>query len=299
MTARRDMAKESSTLKQVIEARYDSLTSKGKKLADFVVKTPEKAVFMTTRQLASAAGTSEATVVRFVRQLNFESYALFIKALKELVDIRLTLIERSRLPHAKLSTIEVKREDPEFVQCVNEDIESIREMARIIDFAEVRKIRELIKTAGKVYVIGARHTYAPAHYMGWALAKVRQDVFILQGSDSTIIDRLMFAGDDVVVVMIAATRYPNELINLGRLVKRYSLPLILLADSSSCPLVQFSDHALIAPSKSIPFLVNPASLISLINYLVYTQALAQGEELERHQERIEQAYLENNLLFNY
>lgn len=293
------MPNKTGTLKQVIESRYDRLTSKGKQLADFVIKTPEKAVFMTTRQLALAAGTSEATVVRFVRQLNFESYALFIKALKELVDTRLTLIERSRLPHAKLSVVEVESEDPDFAQCINEDIESIREMARIIDFSEVRKVRELIKTAGKIYVIGARHTYALAHYMGWALAKVRQDVFILQASDSTIIDQLMFAGDDTVVVMIAATRYPNELINIGRLVKRCSFPMVLLADSTSCPLVQFSDHTLIAPSKSIPFLVNPASLISLINYLVYTQALAQGDDLERYQEKLEQAYLENNLLFNY
>ena len=86
---------------------------------------------------------------------------------------------------------------------------------------------------------------------------------------------------------------------MGKLAKRHQLKMILLTDSSSCPLVQFSDHVLIAPLKTIPFLGNPTSLISLINYLVHTLATDMGEKLKNHQEKLEQAYLENDILFNY
>lgn len=86
---------------------------------------------------------------------------------------------------------------------------------------------------------------------------------------------------------------------MGKLVNRRKLKLILLTDSPSCPLVQFSDHVLIAPSKTIPFLGNPAALVSLINYLVHTLAADMGKGLKKHQEKLEQAYLENDILFNY
>jgi DNA-binding MurR/RpiR family transcriptional regulator len=288
------MGKKGTSLNKIINKHYSELTSKGKILAEFVMSNPDKAVFMTTRKLAAAAGASEATVVRFVRQLKYESYALFIQALKELIDTELTLIERNRLANPV-----VRSEDAELERIINQDIENIKAMAKNIDLTEVKKIRKILKEADEVNVIGSRLSYAPAYYMGWILAKIRKNVNIFNGSDQTIIDRLIFASQKSVVVLIATSRYPNELFKLGKLTKRYKLKLILLTDSSSCPLIQFSDHVLIAPLKTIPFLGNPSSIISLINYLVHTQAFVMGSTLKGHQEKLEQAYLENDILFNY
>lgn len=293
------MGKKTAGLNRVIEDQYPKLTAKGKKLADFVLTRPDKAVFMTTRQLAVTVGASEATVVRFVRQLNYKSYALFIKALKERIDTQLTLIERGRIVSSEASDAAVRSEDAEFERLINNDIDNIREMSKSIDFKEVKKIRKLLKTSEIVHVIGSRLSYAPAHYMGWTLSKVRKNVHILKGSDRTTIDRLIFSPEKTAVVLIATSRYPNELVKIGKIVKRYNFKLILFTDSDSCPLIPFSDHVLIAPLKTIPFLGNPASMISLINYIVHTQAVAMGDKLKAHQEKLEQAYLENDILFNY
>lgn len=288
------MGKKNTSLNKVINTRYPELTSKGKILADFTLSNPDKAVFMTTRKLAAAVGVSEATVVRFVRQLQYDSYALFIQALRELIDTELTLIERNRLANSA-----VRSEDAELERITNQDIENIRAMSKNIDLSEVKKIRILLKEAEALYIIGSRLSYTSAYYMGWTLAKIRKNVTIFKGSDRTTIDQLIFASKKSAVVVIATSRYPNELIKMGKLVKRHKLKLILLTDSSSCPLIQFSDHILIAPLKTIPFLGNPASLISLINYLVHTLAADMGNKLKNHQEKLEQAYLENDILFNY
>jgi len=288
------MGKNTTSLNNTIKKRYPELTAKGKQLAEFAVSNPEKAVFMTTRKLAAAVGVSEATVIRFVRQLGYASYAMFIEALKKLIDTELTLIDRSRLA----GTV-VHSDDAELERITNQDIENIRAMIKSIDLSEVKKIRKLLKESEAVHIIGSRLSYAPAHYMGWTMAKLRKNVNIFSGSDRTTIDRLVFASKKSAVVVIATSRYPNELIRMGKLVKRRKLKLILLTDSPSCPLVQFSDHVLIAPLKTIPFLGNPAALISLINYLVHTLAADMGKGLKNHQEKLEQAYLENDILFNY
>ncbi|MCD4719115.1 MAG: MurR/RpiR family transcriptional regulator [Desulfobacula sp.] len=288
------MDKKTTALHKIIDAHYSGLTSKGKMLADFVLSNPDKAVFMTTRKLAVAVGVSEATVVRFVRQLNLPGYAVFIKALRNLIDNELTLIERSRLANHV-----VHSDDAQLERITNQDIENIRAMIKNIDLSEVKRIRKILKKSEAVYIVGSRLSYAPAYYMGWTLSKIRKNVTIFKGSDRTTIDRLIFASQKSAVVIIATSRYPNELIKIGKLVKRYKLKMILLTDSSSCPLVQFSDHVLIAPLKTIPFLGNPASLISLINYLVHTLATDMGEKLKNHQEKLEQAYIENDILFNY
>jgi len=288
------MGKQVTSLNKIINAHYSELTSKGKILAEFVLSNPDKAVFMTTRKLAAAVGVSEATVVRFVRQLDYAGYALFIKALRNLIDTELTLIERNRLANSV-----VRSEDAELERITNQDIENIRAMSKNIDLSEIKKIRKILKESEAVFIIGSRLSYAPAYYMGWTMAKIRTHVNIFKGSDRTTIDRLIFASQKSAAVIIATSRYPNELIKIGKLIKRHKLKMILLTDSSSCPLVQFSDHVLIAPLSAIPFLGNPASMISLINYLVHTLAADMGEKLKDHQEKLEQAYLENDILFNY
>lgn len=288
------MSKPSLSFNKILEARYPELTSKGKELAKFVSAHPDKAVFLTTRKLAAEVGVSEATVVRFVKQLDYPSYSAFIKALRDHIDTELTLIERGRLAKSEMVNI-----NGEFARVTHREMENIRALGKSIDQESVTSITKLLKNAPEVHVIGARLSYAPAHYMGWTLSKVRKRVQILNGSDNTAIDRLTLAEANSAVVVIATSRYPNELIRIGKYVKRQQLDLILLTDSTSCPLTQFSDQMLIAPSKSIPFLDCPTSLMVLINGLIHTLAGEMGDALKDHQERLEQAYLENDILFNY
>ncbi len=287
------MTKKPGFLQTTIHEKYGALTAKGRRLADFVLSSPDKAVFMTTRQLAAAAGTSEATVVRFVRQLGFENYAVFINTLRDFIDRDLTLVERGRMRHLVAGS-----EDAELDRLINQDIRNIRAMHKNIDPAVVQAVRSALKSAPAVYVIGSRLSYSSAHYMGWTMAKIRSNVCILNGSDRTSMDQMIFAPPGAVVVVIATSRYPNELIRLGKIPRRQGLCQILITDSAACPLVQFSDHVLIIPQKSIPFLGTPVSMISLIHYLLHTLASDMGDRLKHHQAKLDQAYLENDIWFN-
>ncbi len=287
------MSSDSPTLEKVIKSTTPHMTPKNKIIADYVMENPQQAVFMTTRQLASASGVSEATVVRFVRQLGFESYAVFIKQLRNHIDTGLTLMERSRI------TIKAKNgEQNAFTRLVTQEIENLSFLSKNMDMDEADKIITRLSEASRVLVIGSRLSYSLANYMGWTMTKVRQDITILKGSDRTTIDWLAIAPENTVVVIVATSRYPNELIRVGKMVRRQGHSLILLTDSSSCPLLQFSDHSLIAPMLTIPFLGSITSLSCLINYLVHALAKKRGDDLNEHQEKLEQAYLENDILFN-
>lgn len=239
-------------LQATIHERYDTLTAKGKRLADFVLLSPDKAVFMTTRQLAAAVNTSEATVVRFVRQLGFTNYAIFINTLRDLIDRELTLVERGRMSHLVTGS-----EDAELDRLINQDIRSIRAMHKNIDPAVVQAVRNALRSAPAVYVMGSRLSFSSAHYMGWTLSKLRPGVCILNGSDRTSMDHLIFAPPKSAVVIIATSRYPNELVRLGKIPRRQGFRQILITDSASCPLVQFSDHVLITPRKASRFWAPP------------------------------------------
>jgi DNA-binding MurR/RpiR family transcriptional regulator len=271
---------------------FDELTPKSRIIGDYVKENPLKVVFMTVAELAKACAVSEATVVRFVRQLGYGGYSDFQLSLRDFVDTELTLLDRVDLADM------VEPGAERFRRVVSEEIDNLRQLFEHADIEQMGRAVSLLYSSPQIYVIGSRLSYALSHYLGWSLTKVRGGIQILKGSDKTTIDWLTISPADVLVVVITVSRYPNELIRLAKLAKRLDRQLLVLTDSSACPIIHEADESLIAPSSHIPLIGSPTSLSCLITYLVKELASRYGDELKKHQEKLEQAYWENDVLFN-
>lgn len=279
------------TMKGIVE-QHHSLTPKARILGNYIIKNPRKAVFMTTKELANTCHVSEATVVRFVSQLGYKGYGAFQQALRDFVDTELTLLDRTDMSDMKgPGTDRLSR-------VVFEEMDNLKHFFETVDMDVLNSVVDFLEKSQSIYVIGSRLSFTFAYYLGWSLTKIRQDVRIIKGSDSTSIDWLTIAAPESLVIIIATTRYPNELIRLGKMVRRLGLTLVVIADSSLCPLTHFAHLSLIAPSKNIPFIGNPTTISCIINYLILELASRNGGRLKQHQEKLEQAYLENDILFN-
>lgn len=275
-----------------ISAGLEALTPKGRILGEYIIAQPRKAVFMTTKELAEACEVSEATVVRFVAGIGYDRYSDFQQALRDFVDTELTLLDR--LDIADMQAPGAVR----FRRTVSEEIDNLQQLYNSLDVETMDTVVDVLDRRVPVHVIGSRLSYTMAYYMGWAMTKVRDNIRIMTGSDRTTIDWLTIAPAESVTVIVATSRYPNELIRLGKLVKRLGQTLVVITDSATCPVLQFADHHLIAASKHIPYLGSPTSMSCLINFLVHELASRQGDALKRHQAKLEQSYWENDVLFN-
>jgi len=275
-----------------ILTRLDALTPKAKILGNFIVQNPRRAVFMTTRELSEACQVSEATVVRFVDQLGYDGYGGFLQALRDIVDTELTLPDRIDLPGQAGPGYELLH------QVLLEEMNNIKQIYETVDLRDLTSFVDQLADSPSAYIIGSRLSFTFAYYLGWSLTKVRKGIQIYKGSDKTTIDWLTIAPAQTLVVMFAVTRYPNELIHIARHTIRQAHTLILITDSSTCPLIQFAHQTIITPSRYIPFNGSPTTMCCLINYMIQELASQLGESMKDHQEQLEQAYLENDILFN-
>ena len=283
---------QSSSLLERIEQVQDQLTPKGKMLMQYVVQHPQEAVFLRTRGLAGACGVSEATVVRFASQLGYPGYRDFIRALRDLVDTEMTLVDRvkvAKTSDSQFSSIE---------RVVWEEIGNLKRLMQVVDDGSIRKAVDLLVNAPAIFAIGSRLSYTFAYYLGWSLTKVRSGITILKGSDSTAIDRLTLAAEPGLAVIIATTRCPNELIRLAKVARRNNHTLFLIADSPLCPVAQFAQVSLIAPYDRFPIVGSPSAIFCIINCLILEMINRNDNGLLRHQEKLEKALLENDILFN-
>jgi len=275
-----------------ISNKLDSLTPKAQTLGTYIMQNPSKAVFMTTKELAETCEISEATVVRFVSTLGYKRYSDFQDALKDFVNTGLSLPERAALKGLK---------EPGADRLHRGILEELNNLKYLYENINVQTMNEFVDHLDKshtVYVVGSRLSYTFAYYLGWSLMKIRKGVHIVKGSDSTAFDILTNAPHKSLVILTAATRYPNELIKLSKMIRRSEHTLLTMTDSNLCPVIGFSDLSLVVPASSIPFIGNVSGMLATIQYIVQELASRKGEELAKYQKEIEQVYLENDILFN-
>jgi DNA-binding MurR/RpiR family transcriptional regulator len=277
---------------QHIVDQMQTLTPKGRILGTYVVQNPLRVVFMTTKELAEACAVSEATVVRFVSQLGYGTYGSFLQSLQDMVNTGMTLQDRVDLHGLKGAGRD------RLGQVMAEEMENMRQLYQSIDREALKIFIKQIGDAPAVYVAGSRLSYTFAYYFGWSLSKVRKGVNILKGSDSTVFDRLNNAPTGALVIILATSRYPNELIRLAKVVRRLDQGLLVMADSPLCPLIAFAHKTIVVPSQSIPYIGYIAAMSSVISYMILELAERQRDKVRSHQERLEQIYLENDILFN-
>ena len=275
-----------------IISRMDSLTPKGKILGNYIMQHPTKAVFMTIKELAETCKTSEATVIRFIDSCGYNGYSAFQQALKGFLDTGLTLLDR-----ADLQGIQKPGMD-RLNHVVLEEMSNLQHLYESIDLQRLNEVVQYLVESPNVYVVGSRLSYTFAYFLGWSLTRVRKGTQILKGSDTTAIDQVANAPENSLMVMIATTRYPNELIKLGRFIRREGHRLILITDNETAPMIQFANFHLVVPMSSIPFIGNMSNMLCVVKYIVQELASQLGEDLKDHQQKIEQVYLENDILFN-
>jgi DNA-binding MurR/RpiR family transcriptional regulator len=277
---------------KAIMDRRPELTPKGKLIADFILENPKKTVFMNTKELGCACDTSESTVVRLVGRLGYKGYADFIQALRDFVDTELSFLDRVNIPDIQ------EPKANRFRRLVFDEIENLRHLYEGMDLEKLNGIVDHLEKDSPIYIIGSRMSYALAYYMGWCLTKIRGNICIFKGSDSTTIDWLTIAPSESLVVIIATSRFPNELIRMAKISRRLGHTLIVISDSSLCPLNPFAHISMVCPVKNITAFGSPSGISCMINILMIEMVNRSGPSLQNHQKNLEQACWENDIFFN-
>jgi len=272
--------------------KLDSLTPKGRIIGNYITQNPTKAVFMTIKELADACKTSEATVIRFIDSCGYKGYGDFQQNLKGFLDTGLSLLERGDLQGIN---------KPGINRLNNVVLDELSNLQHLYETIDIKKLEEVVNTISEnstIFVTGSRLSYTFSYFLGWSLSRIRKGVHTIKGSDTTSIDLLANAPEKSLVIMIATTRYPNELIKLARFIRREGHTLLVITDNNMCPMIQFAQHFLQVPINSIAYIGNTSNMMCTIKYIVQEIASRQGEALEEHQKKLEQVYLENDILFN-
>ena len=270
------------------QAVLERLSPGERKVADVVHGDPEAVAFGTVASVASLAGTSGPTVVRFADRLGYAGFVGLQAAVREGLSERLRpAVERIR---GAPST-------PALTRTLEVELENVRRSLESVDPRSFRRATKLLADARRtVFVLPSEQCRAPGSNFAVELSLLRDRVRLAGGSEFRVVSQLARLRRSDVVVLVDLRRHERWIVDAAARVADAGAQRIAVTDSPLSPLARGAQHAFaVAAEAAGPFDSN-VGVLALLNALVAGVAGELRLEAGRRLDALESAWVSTGAL---
>lgn len=220
-------------IREQVQAALGTLPGAEKKIAHAFLANYPSIGLSTIAELATLAGTSAPTVLRFVARLGFNSYPEFQRMLRSDVQAQLmSPLERARSTGPVTDNPALKASFATIADNLDATLKAVPE-------SEFEAACDLLADQkSTVYLLGGRFTDTIASYMAAHLKIIRPNVRHFSGQTSTWRDQLLDVRPGDVAVFFDIRRYQSDLVRLAELMVERKARILLITDPWLSPIAR-------------------------------------------------------------
>jgi DNA-binding MurR/RpiR family transcriptional regulator len=222
------------TVIQTIREHHDQIFLAEKKVADFIINHPEKAVGANVSELARLSGVSDATVVRLCQHIGYKGYYQMRICLSH--DIGSRQLDITNLDNENRNSV------TRLFQKYAGDIYTIGcnlSQEAIIESAK------LISTSKQTHVVAVGNTSALAQYLGFRLGRIGVRCTYNMVPEY-FINHINLASSEDIVVAISKSGSSRQVVQAMELAKERGLKSIAITGHEYSPVSNLADYVLVS-----------------------------------------------------
>ena len=240
-------------LESVIQTNYPTMTKKEKRIADYLLKSPEEAKTKTISEISEICGVAESTVFLFSKKIGLSGF-------KELT----VLLSNS----SKKKIFEGIYEEDSF-QAIAEKVlevstQSLATTASLLDYEQLQQVVNTLIQANKVVFFGLGGS-APVALDGFHKF-LRSPLEVEFNMDYHM--QLLKAGKltkKSCAIIVSHSGENSDILRIADILKKNDVPIIVITSFNNTSLVKVADFTLIATTEELKYK----------NMGIYTRRLAQ------------------------
>ncbi len=268
---------------QRIAEKYSHLTKSEKRIADFMRRSQDEAAFLSAAEIAERLNLSEATMVRFARTLEFDSYPALREALQD--DFRHRMVHSARL-RSRLD--DLRQAGDIFERLVASEIDYLTEALQTLDRQALVTAVDLLHTHQRVFVFGLGPSVSLVEQLRIRLTRSARHVIPLNTAGQEILEPLLLMKGDDLLIAIAFFNLTPSLHLVLEHANQCGAPVILLTDTLG-PLIGDKVNVVLAarrgPVAAFHSLTVP---MTIINALMLALSSADQENVMSNLDRLDQ-----------
>lgn len=254
-----------------LQLQYRNLSQKEKEIADYIIRYKSSIQNINIRELAELTHSSTATVTRFCRKINCESF----------VDFKIRLGREIEKPVDDSSCFSKVRN-------LYNDI--VNSTADLIQQESIEQIVALIKAAHRVQVYGLGSSGLSALEFKYRLMRMNISIDAITDSHMMIMSSSLLNENDLIIGLSNSGR-TQEVIDAMTVGKKNGAKTVSITNYNHTPLTDISDVSLFTPSRNRAgdehFINSQLAIIYVLD--VITMLLLDDSELLHNRENTLQA----------
>lgn len=261
-----------------LKAIREQLTKNEVKIAEFILDNLDEIKNLNTYDLGEKCGVSQASVVRFSKKLGFSGFPEFKIALSS----DMGRIEGQQNETFIRDAIKIDDDSKKIAKkVVFENIDTIEDTYKLIDFAAIDKAVEIIDKSKRIFILGVAFSGLTAKDLQYKLLELGKSA-IYEGDIHIQFSNISTIGEGDAVFVISQGGKTLDIFNLLKEVKRRGVPIISLTKFSQNPIRDIADIKLNTALEKKS--VRPNALSSRISQLliidvIYIKLIQKNREL--------------------
>jgi DNA-binding MurR/RpiR family transcriptional regulator len=247
---------------QLITDHYSQLTKSEKRIANYLLKNQEESAFLSAGELADRLGLSEATMVRFARNLGFNSYPAMRSVLQDNFRRRVTHSTRLR---GRLD--DLREAGDIFERLVVSEMDYLTLALETVDRQALHQAVELLRSRNRVFVFGLGPSVSLVELMEIRLGRFGRQVIPLTTAGREFLEPLLKMTDQDLLFVICFFDISPALQLLLDYAQEVHCPVIMLTDTLGSIIGDKANVVLAArrgPMSEFHSLVVPMTIINTL-----------------------------------
>lgn len=216
-----------------IRENYNNIFAAERKVADFILKNPEKSVDLNVSELAKKSGVSDATVVRMCHRIGYKGYYQFRIALAQ-------DIGKKQIIKTNLSEL-----DDAVEKLLTEYAEDLRAIGKRIDSKVMWNCVNLVKKCNYVHLVAVGNTSPLAQYMGFRLGRLGIKA-TYNVAPEYFMNHINLADSNDIIIAISQSGTSKQVIQGLELGKEKGLKSIAITAFAQSPVSSLADYVLLS-----------------------------------------------------
>lgn len=228
------------SIMETIRARYLSLSSVQKRIADYCLEHPDEASYQTLREFSQTTHTTDATVLKFCGNMGCEGFLAFRRQLQEYVRLRLSPNEKIRMSLTR--SVDAHDTCRKIIEGEKRGLEMT---FRYLDMENFGQIICRLNHARRVFIAGHRLTRIVADYFLYQLKRIGREAYLVDMADrKQPRDALLHATKEDVFVLISIPVYADVTIRMAQYLQEAGICGICITDNLISPVAQACELSL-------------------------------------------------------
>ncbi|MCD6449454.1 MAG: MurR/RpiR family transcriptional regulator [Thermotogaceae bacterium] len=230
----------------LVNSRYDSMTNSEKKVAKTILSTDTKEILkMTVNEMANLCNVSEATIIRFVKKLGFDSFQEF--------KLSIAMEMPNNLQNQDMDITIEKWEDPNSIlkKVLVGFIRTIESTANIQNMNNFISAVNMIRSANKIEIYGVGASGAVAKVFQYKLLRTGFPATAIEDPHMQCISAANLKPGDL-AIGISQSGSTKDTVDSLATAKKRKASTIAITDHVNSPITKYADIVIETYSRENP-----------------------------------------------